>query len=1615
MSSTDVFSSADDQIIPELINTLVAQLDEDQKEPCRQWCSLFFRQFASEDFDGRPIAEVVALLGWIWRQLLQRESYPNVLVFNPQHQSHGFTSAHTLLLVHQQDMPFLVDSIRMELTAQNIPIYGVKSTPFAAVRRNSVLQEVAPLSDQTTPAEALIYFEIGTITDAEQLLQLERSLREVLEQVSQVVGDYHSLKQRAQDMSNLLAAVLPDKQLHGVAEAQEFLRWLLADHFTFLGYAEFDRVERDGVVVLQETTTQRLGLLADGRPRKVKTFDGSNPGVERFYLSPSVMAFSKAPQLSRVHRHVYPDYVVVKRFDENGAVCGEARFLGLYTASVYYDSPENIPLVRDKIVELRQRIGVNPWSHEGKVLSRVVATYPRDELFQASTTELYETIAGVLAIGERYQVRVFARADRFGKFLSCLVYLPRDLFSSAACVRIQDYIAKKIDAQDQQFHTFFSESVLARVHLVFRVREKSAIDFDLAEIERGVAAVVRSWEDDLHSALKQSCGEERAWQLQQLYRHSFGHSYQEYYHGSDAVGDILALETLVAGDDELALDLFARDHNTLRLKLLHRDSAVALSDIIPLIENMGLRVIAEHPFKIKHHSGTQVWLHDFTLQPRTGEVVLNPGLAQRFKAAVVALWYGQVANDSFNRLVISAGLDWRQVDMLRAYAAYLRQTLISYTLDYIVDALATHVDITAQLCSYFSVKFDPEWGDAEATQSTREVTLEQCESAILSALDGVTNLNEDRIVRQYVNLLKATLRCNFYQPRGEQYFAVKLAPQQLPDIPEPRPMYEIFVYSKRFEGVHLRGSKISRGGLRWSDRLQDYRTEVLGLVKAQQVKNAVIVPSGAKGGFVCKQTAQLNRDDLMAEGVACYQQFIGALLDLTDNLVDDQIVPPERLLRYDDDDPYMVVAADKGTASFSDTANAIALERHFWLGDAFASGGSQGYDHKAMGITARGAWISVQRHFKERGIDVQKTPINVIGIGDMGGDVFGNGMLRSDKIKLVGAFNHLHIFIDPSPDPATSYTERERLFKMPRSSWADYNPELISAGGGVFERSAKSIAVSPEMKSLFALTAEQLTPDELIHNLLQAPVDLIWNGGIGTYVKSQQESHAEVGDKASDTVRVNGAQLRSKVFAEGGNLGMTQRGRIEYSRNGGTCNTDFVDNSAGVDCSDHEVNIKILLADLLKRGELKQDERDQLLMGMTDEVAASVLSHNYLQTQAISLAEDDVLARSSEYRRFINHLESQGKLDRALEFLPSDEELIERHGKDQGLTRPELAILISYAKADLKEQLASSVIVDEPSVKALAAKAFPNRLREPYSAAIERHRLRREIIATQLANELVNRQGFTFVQRLRDATGCDSAKVASAYRIACEIEQAPMHWASLEALDHHIPADRQIALMQELMRRVRRTTRWFLRNRPGAIAIGAETERFAQSLQTVKPLLLKAMADTTKASWQERIEFFTSAGVDQTLAQETVSAGYLYGGLGVVEVAFNCNRSLALVARIYTALIDALELDGFARQLTSVQVDSYWQALAREAYMDDLETELRRMSKNLLGLCAPDADEQAGLLAVQNWCDEHRAVIERWSIIAGHIRASQTVDYAMFAVALRELTGLAQSLEQPSN
>uniref|UniRef100_UPI00242D2FC4 NAD-glutamate dehydrogenase n=1 Tax=Marinobacter nauticus TaxID=2743 RepID=UPI00242D2FC4 len=909
---------------------------------------------------------------------------------------------------------------------------------------------------------------------------------------------------------------------------------------------------------------------------------------------------------------------------------------------------------------------------------------------------------------------------------------------------------------------------------------------------------------------------------------------------------------------------------------------------------------------------------------------------------------------------------------------------------------------------YFEVRFNPERfkskGKSEAAQQKLEIEFN-------AGLDEVENLSEDRVLRLYLELMQATLRTNYYQPDGEgrpkPYISVKFDPSQIPDMPLPLPMFEIFVYSPRVEGVHLRGGKVARGGLRWSDRFEDYRTEILGLVKAQQVKNAVIVPVGAKGGFVAKRLPDpSDREAFQAEGIAAYKTFIRGLLDITDNLVDSGIQPPDRVIRHDEDDHYLVVAADKGTATFSDIANGLAAEYGFWMGDAFASGGSNGYDHKKMGITARGAWVSVERHFREMGINPAVDEFTAIGIGDMGGDVFGNGLLCSEKTRLVAAFNHIHIFIDPTPDAERSYKERKRLFELPRSAWTDYDSKLISKGGGVFSRNAKSIPVSPEMKKLLGIKADRVPPNMLISHILKAEVDLLWIGGIGTYVKGSGESHSDVGDKANDGLRINGAELRCKVVGEGGNLGFTQMGRIEYALKGGRLNTDFIDNSGGVDCSDHEVNMKILLNRAVAMGDLTGKQRNIMLEEMTDDVASLVLKNNYRQTQAISIASEDAATRLEEYRRLMNTFESEGKLNRALEFLPDDETLSERKLAKKGLTRPELSVLISYVKGDLKQVLIDSNLPDNPLLAGEMYKVFPRDLTKRFSKELGEHQLRREIIATQIANDMVNHMGITFVERLNQSTGADAASIALAWIIARDVFRIDSWWDKIEALDFHVSADLQMELMQDLMRLMRRAVRWLLRNRRAELNIQSHMERFADSVWAITSGLPEYLGDQARANWEKRNDQLMAAGLPKELASVMAGTGYLYSSLGIIEAQEATGMPLKTVANLYYDLGDRLDLTWFANAIAALTPSSHWQALARESFREDLDWQQRALTTGVLKTAeSPEKVTDS----VNAWEQRNQHMIDRWNAMLAELKGVREPEYAMFSVALRELLDLAQS------
>ncbi|HKY77645.1 MAG TPA: NAD-glutamate dehydrogenase, partial [Acidimicrobiia bacterium] len=1321
------------------------------------------------------------------------------------------------------------------------------------------------------------------------------------------------------------------------------------------------------------------------------------------------------------------DYVGVKRYDADGVVIGERRFLGLYTSTMHKAPTAEIPVLRRTVAAVKQRAGFAPASHDAKALAEVIEALPRLELLEVTPAELFDTAMGIHALQERQRVRLFARRDKFGRHWSCLVFVPLDRYTQAVRQRITDILMTAFAGTGFDYSAQVGESVLARLHFIIHTAPGSDDASDLDVVEARISQATRSWTDDLSEALLESCGEERGLALLRRYGNAFPAAYREDFPARAAVADIARFESLTFGNISLSLSQPPEGDGLLRFKLFSAGRPIPLSNVLPLLENMGVRVLDQRPYEVRASGDDEiVWIHDFGLQPSEslrvdGGDLEADGVKGIFTEAFAATWRGEAENDGFNRLVLGASLTAREVEVLRAYSRYLRQVGSAFSQSYMARTLAANPHIARLLVELFQARFDPARqpdSDDEASALTKRLEAE---------IDAVASLDEDRILRSFLALVQATLRTNWFRP-GEPGHPVvfKLDPAQVPDLPLPRPRYEIFVCSPRVEGVHLRGGRVSRGGLRWSDRQEDFRTEVLGLMKAQMVKNAVIVPVGAKGGFVMKRPPTFgDRDAVVAEVEACYRDFVSGLLDVTDNIVGGEVVHPPAVHTYDGDDPYLVVAADKGTATFSDLANSIAADYGFWMGDAFASGGSSGYDHKKMGITAKGAWESVKRHFRDLGVNAETEPITVVGIGDMSGDVFGNGLLCSRALKLVAAFDHRHIFIDPDPDPDKSGAERERLFKLPRSSWADYDPEAISAGGGVFPRTAKLITLSPEVRAALDIEAEAVRPANLIKAILRAPVDLLWNGGIGTYVKASTETHGDVGDKANDAVRIDANELRVRVVGEGGNLGFTQRGRIEFALAGGHINTDAIDNSGGVDCSDHEVNIKILLDAVVADGEMTVRQRDRLLAQMADEVAAMVLRDNYDQTGALATARAQAAPMVDVHARYLRCLEAEAGLDRAIEFLPSDEVLAQRRSGGGGLTTPEFAVLLAYTKLDLSSRLLASDACEDPWFARELAAYFPRPLRdEQFAPAMARHPLRREIIATRVTNLIVDRAGTSFLHRLTEETGASAPELARAHVAAWEIFGLEDLWSAVEALDNVVPAAVQIEMMLPIRRLAERATRWLVRHGPkpldvaGAIAANAPgATRLARLLPSLLSATDRTAAETLTSAWVD-------AGAGKDLAARVAALDGLAPALDVLHVAggtpvqdatgFDTSVGALVtglgepgedvlddVAAVYFALGDALELDYLRDRIAALPRDDRWQTLARSALGDDYAQERAALTAEIL---------RAG--GLDRWMARHRAAVDRFLLVIEDIRGGSTPDLATLSVAMREARALSQSSNQ---
>ncbi|MBB3191547.1 NAD-glutamate dehydrogenase [Halomonas cerina] len=1600
-------------LFKQLRQRLESRLEQDKAEQVNAFARYFYAAVPLEDLTDRRLDDLYGATLSVWHFLQQLDpEAPKVRVFNPSFEEHGWQSTHTFVAVLHPDMPFLVDSVRIELNRRGMTVHAIHNSVLAVARDDQHrLERVASPGESGAPEarESLIAIEVDRHSDPDELAEIEDSLQEVLRDVRTAVADFESMRDKAREALEEIQGCCPpsiDNEDH--REAIAFIEWLFHDNFTFLGYDEYEVRQEGDRQSLDKVPGSELGVFRLDQPRyqeRIRT----DIGVEgdHYVLVPQLLSFAKSAHHARVHRPTYPDYISIDRYDDQGKVIGERRFLGLFTSSVYNESPRNVPILRRKLQRVIDKAGFNPKGHNGKQLMHILEVYPRDDLFQIDIDELTQTALGILDVRERRRVRLFIREDRSGRFYSCLAFVPRDVFSTELRLRIQDLLCEELDATFGDFNTYLSESVLARIQFILRFKGDRPVSYDLKRLEGKLARLARNWRDDMHGAAIEAFGEEQANLLMSRFRDAFSASYRDDFSARSAVFDLEHIGELDKGAP-IALTLYRlveEEGSGVNIKLFHRDAPIPLSDVLPMMENLGLRVIGERPYEVQARDATY-WIHDFDLEHHTSTEVNLQEMRDPFIEAFRRIWVGEADNDPFNRLIIGATLDWREVAMLRAYARYLKQIRFGMSQDYIATTLVNHREITRELVTLFELRFDP-------AESSDPDAVEACQSRIQSLLDEVASLNDDQLLRRYVELILATLRTNYYQcdeqGRHKDYIAIKMQPSKVTGMPKPRPVYEIFVCSPRLEGVHLRGGKVARGGLRWSDRHEDFRTEVLGLVKAQQVKNAVIVPVGAKGGFVCKRLPETgNRDDLQQEGIACYRTFIRALLDVTDNLVGGEIVPPRDVVRHDDDDIYLVVAADKGTATFSDIANEISAEYNHWLGDAFASGGANGYDHKKMGITAKGAWESVKRHFRGLGVNTQQDEFSVLGIGDMAGDVFGNGMLLSDQIRLVGAFNHLHIFVDPDPDTSASFAERKRLFEMPRSSWEDYNSELISEGGGIFKRSAKSIPISRQMKTVFGIREDRLPPNDLIRAMLKSRVDLIWNGGIGTYVKSSEETDAEVGDKANDVLRIDGRELQCRVVGEGGNLGLTQRGRMEAAARGVRVNTDFIDNAGGVNCSDHEVNIKILIDEVVTRGDMTEKQRNQLLADMTDEVADLVLLDNYRQTQAIDLAEQLSAQGIGPFRRFISELEAAGQIDRELEFLPSDEALMERASNDQGMFLPELSVLISYAKSVLKGDLIASEVPDDPTITRYVERIFPKVLVERYPDEMYGHRLKREIVATQVANDLVDHMGIVFVRRLLDATGAGRADIARAYVIARESYQLSRLWEQIEALDNRVPSATQYAMMLDLMRMVRRATRWFLRNRL-SLSTRDAIDYFAPRLAQLQEGIGKRLRGEEREAWEARRQELVAAGVPEGLAATVAAAGSLYAGLGIIQAALQTDQKPQRVAEVFYEIGDRLQLPWMSQQITQLKVRDSWQAQARDTFRDDIDRQQLALTVSVLGM---EDGPWESVARVDQWLSYHQGMHQRWCRLLDEVGGGSQGGFPLFAVAVRELVDLAESNQE---
>jgi len=1581
-------------LINTVLESLPRSLSEKQLSQLRTFIPAYYRNVPEEELFAFNPDDLAGAAFSHW-QLAHTSSVeaPHVLVLNPSFDSHGWQSPHTVIQIVAQDQPWLVASTQAALAREGHTVHYINH-PILNVERDEQGHWLA-INDNAA-GESLMHIEIDALNE-----ECQSSIRVLLDNLftslALIAHDADTIREHMSEIANSLQS----------SEQADFVRWLDDKQFASMGFAELE--PDDGFSTLQNA----LGILdGDALNAAWSTSDILPDGYDAQTLESvfddDELLVCKSGLSSPIIRDEPASLIIFAQRNKSGKIIKLRCCVGLFIAGLQNEAVRNIPWMRGRVERVLEASNTRIESHAGKALASIMRGLPREMLMQTRSSELLKMASGIVGLQERQQVRLFYSSDALGRFCNCLVYIPRDAYSRDLRLSIEHLLKTQIDGSCSGFDIrFSSDSNLARLHFVIQKHPPYLREINWITLAEDIRRASITWYDKLEAALRERHNEINAINLQRRYANAFPSGYRDDYSARTAAADIDFIENHVP-DNAPVMSFYRHiiaDSGIINFKLFAYNEPVSLSDVIPIIENMGLRVESEHPFEIRRKGVPAVWVHEFTVQQTSdvGEVNAEE-TAERVQSAFDHIWQGDVENDGFNRLMLDASLNWRQVVILRALCKYFLQIGVPFSQDYMIGSLVSNAAITKLLVNLFENRFDPAKNIEGKTHSKN--LLEN----INTALDTIVSLDEDRILRGYRNLIQAILRTNAYRRDDEgnlrNFISFKFDCSAVPDLPLPKPMVEIFVYSSRVEGIHLRGGPVARGGLRWSDRREDYRTEVLGLMKAQMVKNAVIVPVGSKGGFYVKAALPNEREPMMEVVIDCYKTFLSGLLDITDNLDGSTVVPPADVVRYDSDDPYLVVAADKGTATFSDYANSVAKDYGFWLGDAFASGGSVGYDHKKMGITAKGAWESVKRHFRNLGVNTQQDSFTVAGIGDMAGDVFGNGMLLSPHLKLVAAFNHQHIFIDPNPNTAEAFAERQRLFNLPRSSWLDYESDLISQGGGVFSRDAKQIQLSVEAQKILGTTEVNLTPTALITIILQAPVDLLWNGGIGTYVKASSETHAHAADKANDALRIDGNQLRAKVVGEGGNLGFTQLGRIEFAQTGGLIYTDAIDNSAGVDCSDHEVNIKILANAIVASDDMTLKQRDSLLESMTDDVGLHVLKDNYLQTQCVDLCAVDGASAFNEQSRFMQHLEGIDRLDRAIEYLPDGEEIAERMANELALVKPEIAVLVSYSKMVMFDELMNSNFTNDPALENALLEYFPTALKSGHEEQIKTHRLRPEIIATIVTNDVINRLGPTFVFRMQQELNASSDDVATAFVIVKEIFNLQALWSSIEDLDNQVNSDEQYRMQILVRGLVERSTHWLIRNRKTENTISDLISRFTPGLVELVQALPQCLSPAERETLNQRVKHFIDAGAPEQTAIEVARVVPLSSSLDIVEIAASLNQPVASIASVYFALGQHLELSWLREQIGTLVASSHWHKLATAELRGDLHYQQRHLCAEVACVTASDLSPEE---RVQEWSNRNASATAQYQSLITELKANTSIDFAMLSLAINEVHKLLRS------